>query len=53
MIKKQGLYTGKDSFKCDYCKDDNFHEACEDLMIFKQGVFKCNCICNTEVIIPN
>jgi hypothetical protein len=46
------LHRGDDSFKCDYCKD-SWCEACEDLMIFKQGIFKCNCICNTEVIILN
>ena len=45
------LKTGKDSFKCENCKDD-FHEGCENLMIFTDGVYKCNCVCNNEVVIP-
>lgn len=46
------LQTGRHSFKCDYCKD-NWHEACEDIMITTHGAFRCNCICNTPKEIPN
>ena len=37
----------RNEWTCNYCIE-NFHEACEDILLSNYGVYKCKCVCNNE-----